>query len=107
MKVARRAHAKRLDMGGSTRPGNGRRRAVHRTALCLAAALALTGSLATACGSSSSGSGGAVSIRFVWWGNADRAKATNSAVAAFEKANPSITVHTEYASYDAYFQKLA
>ena len=88
-------------------PRAGRSRAVRRTALCLAAVLGLTGTLATACGSSSSGSGGPVSIRFVWWGNADRAKATNDAVAAFEKANPSITVHTEYASYDAYFEKLA
>lgn len=80
-------------------------RHVRRTA-AVALALALTGTMTTACGSSA-GSGGAVSLRFAWWGNADRAKATQAAVALFEKDNPGITVSTEYESYDAYFQKLA
>src|SRR5581483_11476549 len=107
MKVSRRARVRPFDLGGIAMLRARRLGTVHRTALLLAVALGLTGTLSTACGSSSSGSGGPVSIRFVWWGNADRAKATNAAVAAFEKANPGITVHTEYASYDAYFQKLA
>ena len=77
-----------------------------RRAGAAALALALTGGLATACGSSS-GPGGTVALRFAWWGNADRAKATQAAVALFEKDNPGITVSTEYESYDAYFQKLA
>jgi pectin-derived oligosaccharide transport system substrate-binding protein len=106
---ARRGHAGRHDSAAAgMRRGVLGRRASRGTVLLLAATLALTGGLATACGSSSSsGSGGAVTIRFVWWGNADRAKATDAAVAAFEKANPGVTVKTEYASYDAYFQKLA
>ena len=69
----------------------------------LAAVLAAT--VLSACGSGSSN--GAVTIRFVWWGNEDRAKATQAAIALFEKQNPTITVQTEYSGYDAYFQKLA
>ena len=56
MKVSRRARVKRLDMGidmgGIAMPRAWRFGTVHRTALCLAVALGLTGSLATACGSS-------------------------------------------------------
>lgn len=67
--------------------------------------LALVGAL-VACGSSG-GVGGRTTIRFVWWGNDDRAKATQAAVQAFMAKNPDITVETEYAAYDAYFQKLS
>jgi len=66
-----------------------------------------------ACGGStnSAGSTGAgaakVNIRLVWWGNDDRAKATQAAVDLFQKKNPNITVKTEFAAYPAYFQKLS
>jgi multiple sugar transport system substrate-binding protein len=63
-------------------------------------AVTLAGVL-TACSSSHSGS-----LRFVWWGNDDRAKATQQAVALFEKANPKIKVKVEFSAYPAYVQKL-
>ncbi len=63
-------------------------------------AVTLAGVL-TACSSSHSGS-----LRFVWWGNDDRAKATQQAVALFEKANPKIKVQVEFSAYPAYVQKL-
>lgn len=66
--------------------------------------LAVAGLLA-ACGSSG-GSGGTQTIRFVWWGNQDRADATNKAVALFEQQNPNIKVVTEFSGYSAYTQKL-
>lgn len=70
-----------------------------------AMSVALTGAL-TACGSSSSSDDGAQTIRFVWWGNQDRADATTKAVALFEKKYPSIHVKTEFSGYPAYVQKL-
>ncbi|CAM3805063.1 ABC transporter substrate-binding protein [Occultella aeris] len=54
-----------------------------------------------------SGEGEAVTIRFAWWGNEDRAAITNEAVALFETANPNITVETEYVDFNAYFDRLA
>lgn len=59
--------------------------------------------LSTACGSD----GGQVTIRFSWWGNDDRAKVTNEAVRAFEKANPGITVRTESIDFNSYFDRLS
>ncbi|NLU71292.1 carbohydrate ABC transporter substrate-binding protein [Streptomyces sp. HNM0575] len=56
---------------------------------------------------SGSGSGDKVTLRFTWWGNADRAARTEKAVAAFERAHPGIRIQTSYATYDAYKQKLA
>ena len=80
--------------------------AIRRVRILFALLVAvLAASLLSACGSGSAN--GAVTIRFVWWGNEDRAKATQSAIALFEKQNPNITVQTEYSGYDAYFQKLA
>src|SRR4051812_37907365 len=60
----------------------------------------------TACAGSSSG-GGDQSIRFVWWGNEDRANATKKAVELFQQRNPGITVQTEFSGYAAYVQKLS
>ncbi|MDR6593897.1 ABC transporter substrate-binding protein [Saccharothrix longispora] len=58
------------------------------------------------CGGGDSGDG-PVTLRFVWWGNEDRAKVTEAAVDAFRAKNPGIEVETEYSGYDAYFQKLS
>jgi multiple sugar transport system substrate-binding protein len=79
----------------------------HR-AVAFGAAVAALGSLA-ACGGGggSSSSGDKVTLRMVWWGNDDRAKATRSAIALFEKQHPNVTVQTEFSAYDAYFQKLS
>jgi len=79
----------------------------RRRAVLAVAALALVAGMA-GCGSSGSGTGSAahpVTIRIVWWGSDDRAKATNSAVQLFEQRNPTVKVQTEYSAYDAYFQK--
>jgi multiple sugar transport system substrate-binding protein len=66
--------------------------------------LSLTAAL-SGCGSESAD--GPVTLRFVWWGNEDRAKVTKAAVEEFQKRNPDIKVETEYSGYDAYFQKLS
>ncbi|WP_103334929.1 ABC transporter substrate-binding protein [Amycolatopsis sp. CA-126428] len=72
-----------------------------------AAVVAVTlAGLVTGCGGGGDASG-PTTIRFVWWGNEDRAKVTKAAVDLFMKDNPGITVQTEYAAYDAYFQKLS
>jgi multiple sugar transport system substrate-binding protein len=76
-----------------------------RITLGFLAALLLT--MSTACGSDTADSGGPVTIRFSWWGNEDRAKITNEAVSAFEKANPGITVKTESIDFNSYFDRLA
>jgi multiple sugar transport system substrate-binding protein len=68
--------------------------------------MAASGALTACGGSSSGGSGGKQTIRFVWWGNQDRADATAKAVALFEKKYPDITVKTEFSGYAAYVQKL-
>ena len=66
--------------------------------------VSLTAAL-SGCGSESAD--GPVTLRFVWWGNEDRAKVTRAAVDEFQKRNPDIKVETEYSGYDAYFQKLS
>lgn len=70
-----------------------------------AVVLVVTAPLA-ACGSSNDNGSGPQTIRFVWWGNQDRANATNKAVALFEQRNPNIHVQTEFSGYAAYVQKL-
>jgi multiple sugar transport system substrate-binding protein len=70
----------------------------------LAAVLAMTAAL-SGCGGGPAD--GPVTLRFVWWGNEDRAKATDAAVLAFQEKFPGIVVDTEYSGYDAYFQKLS
>ena len=74
--------------------------------ITITAALFSIALLATACGSDA-GDGGPVTIRFSWWGNEERAKVTNQAVDAFEKANPGITVETESIDFNSYFDRLA
>lgn len=82
----------------------------NRRAAALALAVAAAATVG-ACGSSSGGKGAPAeakqTIRFVWWGNQDRADATNKAVKLFEAKHPNITVQTEFAGYAAYFQKLS
>lgn len=71
-------------------------------ALVVAAALALS-----ACSTAPEDSGGPVELRFSWWGNEQRAKATQQAIDAFEDANPGIAVKGEYADFTAYFDRVA
>lgn len=74
--------------------------------ITITAALLGVALLTAACGSDA-GDGGPVTIRFSWWGNEERAKVTNQAVDAFEKANPGITVETESIDFNSYFDRLA
>ncbi|MEV7144769.1 ABC transporter substrate-binding protein [Streptomyces tauricus] len=78
-----------------------------RWSVVAAAALTLAGTL-TACSSSpeSTSSDAEQTIRFVWWGNEDRAEVTEKAVALFEKKYPNIKVKAEFSGYPAYVQKL-
>lgn len=73
---------------------------------CAAVVLGLLIGTTAACGAGDDKPSGPVTIRFDWWGNPDRAKATEAAVALFEKKYPQIKVETSYAEFNAYFQKL-
>ncbi|MGW7515994.1 ABC transporter substrate-binding protein [Streptomyces sp. NPDC054796] len=81
-----------------------------RASCAAAVALALCATLAGCSGGSAADSAaadGKVTLRFTWWGNADRAERTNKAVAAFERAHPGIDIQTSYSTYESYKQKLA
>jgi multiple sugar transport system substrate-binding protein len=69
----------------------------------LAAAAALTMLLA-GCGDSGDGK---ITLKFVWWGNQDRATLTEQAVKLFEDRNPNIDVQTSFQNFQTYWEKLA
>lgn len=46
-------------------------------------------------------------LRFVWWGNEDRATITGQAVKLFEDRNPGIDVQTSFQNFQTYWEKLA
>jgi len=71
------------------------------------AAVLLLGAAACGDDSDSGADGGPVELRFSWWGNADRAAATQKVIDAFQKANPKIKVKGETTDFNAYFDKLA
>jgi multiple sugar transport system substrate-binding protein len=91
---------------GVNRSETGRRtRRALGVGLLSVSMLAMTG-----CGNSDNAApsaGGAVTIRFSWWGNTGRAKITNEAVKAFEAANPTIKVKTDSVDFNSYFDRLA
>jgi multiple sugar transport system substrate-binding protein len=66
-----------------------------------------TGAEPTEAASEAPAEEGPTTIRFVWWGNEERAAMTNEAVDAFEAANPDITVETESVDFNSYFDRLA
>ncbi|SEE88260.1 carbohydrate ABC transporter substrate-binding protein, CUT1 family [Arthrobacter alpinus] len=70
---------------------------------------AALGLFATACspGDAPSDPNTEVTLRFAWWGNAERAAATQKAIALFEAANPKIKVKGEPGDFNGYFDKLA
>jgi multiple sugar transport system substrate-binding protein len=72
------------------------------TALCAAGVLLA----AAACGGSS-GDDGSVELRFGWWGNNDRAAATQRVIEAFQAKNPGIKVKGSYTDFNSYFDRLA
>ena len=69
--------------------------------------------IATGCAPGSGGQGddegadGQVALRMSTWGNDSRLKLTEEAVAAFEQANPGITVQVENSDWSSYWDKLA
>jgi multiple sugar transport system substrate-binding protein len=84
----------------------------RRTIAALAAGL--TTLLATAaCGvgstpsAPSSDGDGDVTLTFQWWGNDDRAKATQEVVDLYESKNPGITIETSFAPDANYWEKMA
>lgn len=79
-----------------------------RTLRAAAAGLAALGLLAAAgCGDSGDSGSGKVTIRYSWWGDANRAKMINKQVALFEKKYPNIDVKTDFSEYDDFWKKFA
>jgi multiple sugar transport system substrate-binding protein len=67
--------------------------------------------LAVACGGSG-GSGdetqaGPATLRFSWWGNAERAELMQKAIDLFQSKNPEIKVTPSFQEFEAYWQKMA
>jgi multiple sugar transport system substrate-binding protein len=60
----------------------------------------------SACGDSGADDG-PVQLRFSWWGNNDRAAATQRVIDAFQAQNPDIKVTGSSADFNAYFDRLA
>lgn len=70
------------------------------------------GLVLTGCGnkdtaSGKEGSDDKVTIRFSWWGNDDRHKATLDMIDKFEAKHPNITVKAEYSGWDGIEEKMA
>ncbi|MET8003991.1 ABC transporter substrate-binding protein [Nonomuraea glycinis] len=73
-------------------------------ALCLTTVLLA----AAGCGGGSSESDdGTIELRFGWWGNNDRAAATQKVIDAFQKQNPKIKVKGSFTDFNSYFDRLA
>ncbi|MFC6016766.1 ABC transporter substrate-binding protein [Plantactinospora solaniradicis] len=76
----------------------------HRLTAVAVSAVALLA--VSACGDSG-GDDGPVQLRFSWWGNNDRAAATQRVIDAFQTQNPDIKVTGSSADFNAYFDRLA
>jgi multiple sugar transport system substrate-binding protein len=79
-------------------------------AATLVAALAVT--TAAACGDGGGDSGdetkvGPATLRFSWWGNAERAELMQKAIDLFQQKNPEIKVTPSFQEFEAYWQKMA
>ncbi|MEL7977779.1 sugar ABC transporter substrate-binding protein [Isoptericola sp. F-RaC21] len=65
----------------------------------------------TACGvggaGGSSDDDGDVTLTFQWWGNDDRAAATEKVVDLYEKKHPGVTIETSFAPDTSYWEKMA
>ena len=69
-----------------------------------AGALSLAVMSLTGCGPSGPGGGG--SLRFAWWGGADRQRAYLDALEAFTAEHPDIKVSPEFGDYDAFQERM-
>lgn len=54
----------------------------------------------------SSSSDEKITLRFSWWGGDARHEATLTAIEAYEKSHPNITIEPEYSSFSGYYEKL-
>ncbi|WP_152352582.1 extracellular solute-binding protein [Brachybacterium subflavum] len=85
----------------------------RRTVLAVPLALAGLGGLAAcgpnAPGGSSGGSGASDSgtLRFAWWGNAVRDKATREAISTYRSGHPEVSISDEPTDWSGYWDKLA
>ncbi|WBB89900.1 extracellular solute-binding protein [Verrucosispora sp. WMMC514] len=48
-----------------------------------------------------------MTLRYSWWGNADRAKLMQQAIDLFQDRNPNIKITPSFQEYEAYWQKMA
>lgn len=81
------------------------RRGLLGSAALGAAALGLS-----ACGANSGGNAspdGKVTLRLGWWGNPTRNQNTTDVIAAYQTANPNVTITPEAGDWASYWQKLA
>jgi multiple sugar transport system substrate-binding protein len=68
--------------------------------------VAVLGLLAAGCGGGGGGSAdGKVTIRYSWWGAADRAELIKKTIALFEKKYPNITIKTDFQEYGDFWTK--
>jgi multiple sugar transport system substrate-binding protein len=83
-------------------------RLLKRFRLTVAAVAALGMLLATgACGGDDEASDGPVTLRYSWWGNAERAALMQQAIDLFTSKNPDIKVTPSFQEFEAYWQKMA
>lgn len=83
------------------------KKALISTAIAGLSVLLLVGcSSKSSSSAKSTDSNGKVTIRFSWWGDEDRNKATRKAIKAFEKKNPNIKVKAEIFPISSMDQKI-
>ncbi|MEQ4304580.1 sugar ABC transporter substrate-binding protein [Plantactinospora sp. B6F1] len=76
-----------------------------RTIVAGSVALACLGTALAGCGGDSES--GPATLRYSWWGNAERADLMKQAIALFESKNPDIKITPSFQEYEAYWQKMA
>ncbi|WRH26363.1 extracellular solute-binding protein [Arthrobacter sp. JZ12] len=69
-------------------------------------ALSLSAVGLSGCAPSGGGEAGNSTIRFAWWGGADRQKAYLSSLETFGAEHPTITVEPEFGDYNAYQERM-
>ncbi|WP_173154106.1 ABC transporter substrate-binding protein [Phytohabitans suffuscus] len=60
-----------------------------------------------ACGGDDEAESGPVTLRYSWWGNADRAALMQKAIDLFQTKNPDIKITPSFQEFEAYWQKMA
>ncbi|MFC0527057.1 ABC transporter substrate-binding protein [Phytohabitans kaempferiae] len=74
------------------------------TIVFAAASLLVAGA---ACGGGDEAESGPVTLRYSWWGNADRAALMQKAIDLFQTKNPDIKITPSFQEFEAYWQKMA